>query len=239
MNNYTEDIKLLIPGYLQGFFRVCISYPFDYFRLKLQTNQGINIKTTIKQNYKQSFRGLFIPLIFVPIDRGISFALYEKIKKKYDSPFLGSIIPSIVSNIYMTPINSINSNYIYFNKLKFKNLIKNNLNKSIYNGYNIEIFRNSFSSFLFLYSYNFYSSLSNNGFLNGVLSSLTIWSITYPLDTIKANKFIFKNKSYLDIIKNSNFKSMYKGIGLVYLRAFPSAGGGMFVYEYVKNKLNL
>ena len=43
MNNYSEDIKILIPGYLQGFFRVCISYPFDYFRLKLQTNQEINI----------------------------------------------------------------------------------------------------------------------------------------------------------------------------------------------------
>ena len=65
-----------------------------------------------------------------------------------------------------------------------------------------------------------------------------MWTITYPLDTIKANKFIFKEKSYLDIIKKSNIISLYKGIGLIYLRAFPSAGGGMFVYEYVKKQIN-
>ena len=234
----SEDTKLLIPGYMQGIFRVCISYPFDYFRLKLQTNQETNIKKLFKDNYKQSFRGLFIPLIFVPIDRAISFALYEKIKKKYNSPLLASIVPSVLSNIYMTPINSINSNYIYHNKLSFKDIIKSNSNKSIYNGFNIELIRNSFSSFLFLYSYNFYSSNSNNSFLNGILSSLTMWTITYPLDTIKANKFIFKEKSYLDIIKKSNIRSLYKGIGLIYLRAFPSAGGGMFVYEYIKKKID-
>ena len=60
-----------------------------------------------------------------------------------------------------------------------------------------------------------------------------MWTILYPLDTIKANKFIFK-KSYFDIIKFNSLRNMYKGISMVYLRAFPSAGLGMFVYEKIK-----
>jgi len=238
MNNYLENIKMLIPGYLQGITRVCISYPFDYIRIKMQTNQETHITSAIKNNYKQSFRGLFIPLTIVPIDRSISFAIYEKIKSDYNSPLLGSIVPSIVSNLYMTPINSINSNYIYFNKTTLKNIITTNYNKQIYNGIGIEIVRNSLSSFLFLYSYNIYSTNFNNSFINGTLASLTMWTITYPLDTIKTNRFIFKNKSYLNIIKDLNINSLYKGIGLVYLRALPSAGGGMYMYEYIKQLLS-
>lgn len=121
--------------------------------------------------------------------------------------------------------------------MNFKNIITNNYNKQIYNGMGIEIVRNSLSSFIFLYSYNIYSTHLNNSFINGTLASLTMWSITYPLDTIKTNKFIFKNKSYLNIIKNFNINQLYKGIGLVYLRALPSAGGGMYIYECAKQFL--
>ena len=61
-----------------------------------------------------------------------------------------------------------------------------------------------------------------------------MWSVVYPLDTIKTNKFIFKNKSYSQILKTFNITMLYKGISLVYLRALPSAGGGMYIYEQVK-----
>jgi len=233
-NKYKDRVKLFIPGYLQGITRVCISYPFDYIRIKLQSNQEKNTYDAIQKHYKGSLRGLFIPLISVPIDRGITFAMYENIKTEYNSPLLASILPSIISNIYMLPINSINSNYIYNTTLNFKNTILHNLNKNIYNGFNIEILRNTLSSFLFLYSYNFYSKYFDSTFCNGTLASLTMWSVVYPLDTIKTNKFIFKHKTYTQILRTFNITMLYKGISLVYLRALPSAGGGMYIYEKVK-----
>ena len=236
-NKYKERIKLFIPGYLQGITRVCISYPFDYIRIKLQSNQEKNTIDAIQKHYKGSLRGLFIQLISVPIDRGITFAMYEQLKNEYKSPFLASILPSIISNIYMLPVNSINSNYIYNTNINFKKTILHNLNKNIYNGFNIEILRNTLSSFLFLYSYNFYSKYFDSSFYNGTLASLTMWSVVYPLDTIKTNKFIFKNKSYSQILKTFNITMLYKGISLVYLRALPSAGGGMYIYELTKKNL--
>ena len=111
------------------------------------------------------------------------------------------------------------------------------MNKKIYSGFNIEIIRNTFSSFLFLYSYDIYNKYFESSFLSGSLSSLTMWTILYPLDTIKSRKFVYK-QPYYDIIKTTAIKDLYKGIPLIYLRAFPSAGVGMYVYEYVRYKIN-
>ena len=232
----TDRYIEFLPGFFQGITRVCISYPFDYLRLHLQTNKEKTIISSFKNNYKKIYRGLFFPLATVPIDRAVTFYMYEKLNEKNINPIWTSLVPSIVSNIYMTPINLLNSNYIYHNKSDLKNLFKKNLNKKIYSGFNIEIIRNTFSSFLFLYSYNIYSKYSDSPFLNGSLSSLTMWTILYPLDTIKAKKFIYK-KAYYDIIKTTSIKNFYKGISLIYLRAFPSAGLGMYVYEYIKKKI--
>ena len=99
------------------------------------------------------------------------------------------------------------------------------------------VIRNTLSSFLFLYSYDIYNKYFDSSFLSGSLSSLTMWTILYPLDTIKARKFIYK-QSYHDIIKTIPIKELYKGIPLVYLRAFPSAGCGMYVYEYIKYNIS-
>jgi hypothetical protein len=232
---YNKDIKIFLPGFFQGITRVFISYPFDFLRLNIQTNKESNIKQAIKNNYKNLYRGIYFSLITIPIDRGITFYLYEKIKKKYN-PFIASFAPSLISAIYMNPISLINSNYIYYDKDKLIKTIKK-INYNFYRGSSIEIFRNTMNSFLFLYSYNYYSKKFDNSLINGTLASMTMWTITYPLDTIKANKFIF-NKSYLEIIKVDNINKLYKGISLVYLKSLPSAGIGMYVYEKVKKYLN-
>ena len=64
-----------------------------------------------------------------------------------------------------------------------------------------------------------------------------MWTLLYPLDTIKVKKILF-NDTYLNIIKNNSIKSFYNGILLVYLRTIPSAGFGMLIYEYTRNLLN-
>ena len=81
-----EYIQLL-PGFLQGITRVCISYPFDYLRLTLQTSKEKTIISSFKNNYRNLYRGLFFPLLTVPIDRGITFYIYEKLKREKVNPY--------------------------------------------------------------------------------------------------------------------------------------------------------
>jgi hypothetical protein len=221
-----------LPGFFQGVTRVLISYPFDYFRIFKQTNTEINYFKEIKNlNF---YKGLSFPLICVPIDRAITFNLYEKFKKENYSTIECSFYPSIISSIYMTPINLINTNYIYLKEKPLNLVLKENFNKNIFRGLSIEVLRNNLSSMVYLYTYKKLSENFNNPFINGSISSFILWTLFYPLDTIKVRKFV-NNKNYLNIIKENSFRSLYNGIGLVYLRTIPSAGLGMLVYENSKN----
>jgi len=220
-----------LPGFLQGITRVLISYPLDYFRVFKQTNTLINYSKEIKNfNF---YKGLSFPLISVPIDRAITFNLYEKFKKDNYSSIECSFYPSVISSIYMTPINLINTNYIYLKEKPLKLVLKDNFNKNIFRGLSIELLRNNLSSVVYLYTYKKLSDNFNNPFINGSISSFTLWTLFYPLDTIKVHKFI-NNKSYLTILRENTFISLYNGISLVYLRTIPSAGLGMLVYENSK-----
>ena len=220
-----------LPGFIQGITRVLISYPFDYFRIFKQTNTKIDYINEIKK--KNFYKGLGFPLLSVPIDRAITFKFYENLKKDNYSTLECSFYPSLFSSIYMTPINLLNTNYIYFKEKSLNLIFKDNFNKNIFRGLWIEILRNNLSSMVYLYTYKKLSDKYNNPFLNGSISSFTLWTLFYPLDTIKVQKFV-KNESYLNIIKKNSFKSLYSGIGLVYLRTMPSAGLGMLVYEKCK-----
>jgi solute carrier family 25 carnitine/acylcarnitine transporter 20/29 len=220
-----------LPGFFQGITRVLISYPFDYFRIFKQTNIQINYINNLKNlNF---YKGITFPLISVPIDRAITFNFYENLKKENYSSFECSFYPSIFSSIYMTPINLINTNYIYLKEKPLLLILKDNFNKNIFRGLTIELLRNNLSSIVYLYTYNKLSNNSNNPFINGSISSFALWTLFYPLDTIKVRKFI-NNETYLNIIKKNTIKSLYNGIGLVYLRTIPSGGLGMVVYENSK-----
>jgi hypothetical protein len=67
-----------LPGFIQGITRVLISYPFDYFRIFKQTNININYIKEIKEF--KFYRGIGFPLVSVPVDRAITFNIYEKLK---------------------------------------------------------------------------------------------------------------------------------------------------------------
>jgi hypothetical protein len=225
------DFKEYIPGFLQGVTRVCISYPFDYIRIFLQINNKDKISTIFKTN--NLYSGLFIPLISVPIDRAITFRIYELLKNNNKTPLECALYPSVISSVYMTPINIINYNYIYYKQPLFIT-IRKSFKTNIYRGNIVELTRNMCSSTLFLMSYNYLSkNNANYPVINGSISSIIMWSILYPLDTIKTKKFI-ENKRYIDIFKETNFLHYYRGFSMVALKSIPSAGVGMFVYEKTK-----
>ena len=220
-----------LPGFVQGVARVLISYPFDYFRVLKQSEKAFNYTKELT-NFT-FFRGLFFPLLSVPIDRAITFRLYEQLKKENRSTLECSAYPSILSSIYMTPISLVNTHYIYFKETPLKTILNNSIRQNIFRGFTVEVTRNTLSSTIYLYTYKKMSEVSNSPFLNGCVSSVSLWTLLYPLDTIKVKKFI-TNQSYPSIMKETKFRNLYNGIGLVYLRTIPSAGTGMVLYEYTK-----
>jgi len=238
-----------IPGLLQGITRVGISYPFDTVKVHMQKNRT-NFFDTLRsiktRDAKIFYRGALTAFMVTPMDRSIQYYLAEKYNNKYN-PFLISSTLSLISLIYNVPLQYICTNIVlHKQKINTINFLKIINYSKVYNGISVECMRMFIGSSTYLGTYfylrNEYNK-TNNLFISscfGVLSNLISWSIIFPLDTIRTMKQT-SNNNYLKIISNykyRDFKFLYNGIVSVYLRTFPSAFMGMFVYEYSKRLIN-
>lgn len=222
-----------LPGFISGLARVIISYPFDYIKLHYQTNKKLDLK---KITVKNLYRGATLPFFTVPIDRAITFYLYEKFKKMEYSNIVSSLLVNLFSNIYNVPIQIYNINQILKNKIPTNNL---------YRGLPIEYLKNILGGTIFLWSYDktkdFSITKSNilNGLISGSLASIVNWSIIYPIDTIKTLVQTKIDETYIKIIRKriaeEGFLSFYRGISIMYLKSIPSASIGMLMYELIKD----
>jgi hypothetical protein len=226
-----------IPGFLQGLTRVIISYPFDYIRTNIQTQEYKNIFSYLYQKkltVKDAYRGCSIQLLSVPIDRSIQFYLFEKISKN-NPIFIASISSSIISSIYSVPINFLTTQVITnHSSLSFKNIQQFLKNKTHYTGFMPDLSKSLIGSILYTSSYGYLRELidkeRHNYFIFGIIASISSWIVIYPLDTLRVIKQT-TNYSYKDIIKITTFKQYYSGFSIILMRSVPSAGAGMLVYE--------
>jgi hypothetical protein len=230
----------LIPGFLQGVTRVLISYPFDYIRTNLQSQEYTTIRSYIKKNnlsIRNAYRGCTLPLITVPVDRSLQFFIFERISKD-NSIIKASIISSIISSIYSVPVNFLSTQLITSHKRLTLNDVRTFINQSKhYTGFSADLSKSFLGSMLYT---SIYGSLrknihkdNHNYFMFGTITSIASWSVIYPLDTIRVIKQV-SNKSYFNILKTSSIKSLYSGFSIILARSVPSAGCGMVVYEKSK-----
>lgn len=239
-----------LPGFFQGITRVLVSHPFDYVKLYLQTNKYVSVKDFFKNNKVSSlYRGVGIPLLTVPIDRAIQFRIFESLNNYKLNPFLSGSICGIVSVIFTLPSSYVCNNYILNNKeksiLKFtKKIIKQPL--QLYNGIKPEILRSSIGTSIYLGTYGkmreFYGNNLYQSIINGAIAGWSVWTITYPIDTIKVEQQL-KNEKIINIIRyrlsNYGVFNFWKGITPIYVRTLPSSILGMVVYEEIKKLVDI
>ncbi len=242
-----------IPGYLQGTTRVLISHPFDYVRIYLQTNESKSIKDFFKNHsYKNLYRGISIPLLIVPIDRSIQFKSYELLNKYYN-PFLSGALCGLISSLFNLPSNFLCNNYILNEKknkltdyISEEILKKKDFKKLLY-GYKPEILRSIIGSCIYLGVYgsmrNKFGSSDTQSVINSIVSGLSVWTVTYPLETLKVEQQTNNNKNLktiiIDRINKYGILNLWKGILPVYARTLPSSIVGMLVYEKTRKILKL
>jgi solute carrier family 25 carnitine/acylcarnitine transporter 20/29 len=247
MNNNNELYKLL-PGFCQGITRVSISYPFDVVKVNMQKllfkNTYETICFLIKNDKFRLYRGSSLSYSSVGIERAFQFYLMEKLNNKNNSnTFINSSILSIVSSIYSIPIQYLTSNIALKSNITIQQFIKTEIknNANLYKGFPLEIIRNMLGSTIFMGTY--YLLRNNFGenkysYIYGGVSGISVWLITFPLDTIRTNYQTTNSNNIFTLIKTRfntyGLTSFYRGIVPVLLRTIPSASLGMYVYEYVR-----
>ena len=251
-SQYKTELFKLIPGFCQGITRVTISYPFDVIKVNLQKllfkNTYETVSFLIKNDIFRFYRGSSLSYISVGIERSVQFYLMEKMNNLNKSnPYINSLFLSIFSSIYSIPIQYLTTNIAIKCPNSVKTYIKNEFKNPInmYRGFSVEFIRNSLGSTIFMGTYYF---LRNNlgektrfSYIYGGLSGISVWIITFPLDTIRTDYQTTKNNNIVSLIINrvntNGISSFYRGIVPVLIRTIPSASIGMYVYEYTRKKL--
>jgi hypothetical protein len=216
-NEQKKEFNKFIPGFVMGFVRATISHPFEM--LKLQTQMGIKKKYNISL-----YKGVHLSIIANSFERGVQFYYFDNFKEKYGL-FISSLYSSLISTFITLPYNIV---------LLKKNILKTTygidkqiLVKSCVLEYN----RNIIGSTTFLYSYQTFKNYNIPFQISGIMSSIIVWLITYPIDNIK-NHIIAKQKIVYNI-------SLYRGIQYPLIRSFPSSFIGFYAYELTNKYINI
>jgi solute carrier family 25 carnitine/acylcarnitine transporter 20/29 len=247
-----KDFRGLIPGFLQGITRVTISYPADVVKVQMQkliyTKLSTAIRTIVTTDPFKLYRGSSIAYATIGIGRSIEFYFLEQLNKHHN-PFVSSFAVSIITSLYNVPMQFITTNIALqkkegFNLFKYlKSLVNNKVN--VLRGFFIETPKSILGSTIYLGTYMTLRKQYNNVYMSpflGGFSSVILWIIIFPIDTIKT-LYQTENTKLFTLIKTRykmrGLASFYTGITPVLLRAIPSASAGMFVYESTKKWLKL
>jgi len=235
-----------LPGLIQGLVRTSVAYPFDYVRTFIQKNKFTGINDYFKSNkfnICQMYRGCKYSFMMTPIDRAITFKLYEDLNKQKYNPFISAFLVSILTCFYSVPIQSMISNCILNNVNKSytisfdKSMIRNNFYR-LYKSYVIEYLKQSIGLTIWLGLYGNLRNVTPDNLcfymINGIFSNIISWTIIYPLDTIRLEHQT-SNKTLIRIVNEKlelgGLRMFYRGINLIYLRSIPSASLSMMSYE--------
>ena len=242
---------MLLPGALAGITSVILGYPFDTIKTRVQTRMYKGTfnclrHTVQKEGMKALYRGAAMPLVALTVKRGILYSLYEKIKITHSHFIAGAVIGGI-GTVISCPIHVIKSQMQNSKKTKYKNVMDciKHISKidgfpGFYRGFKINLIKDIIfsTSYWGLYG-SIRDNFSNNhytNFLAGGISSIIVWSIFFPLDTIKVAIQTKKGKKHVkNIIKESGIFGLWKGASPVLLRVFPVSACSMVVYEHSKN----
>ena len=102
-----DELKILIPGAIQGFVRSLISYPFEVIKTQMQINNTKMVETVkniITYDKYKFYRGVSVPLIQIPLERSIQFYIYEK-SKNNNNIFMSSFITSFFTTTLFAPFS--------------------------------------------------------------------------------------------------------------------------------------
>ena len=215
LNN--EEINKFIPGFAMGFVRSIISHPFELMKLKSQMNIQKNF-------YSNLSKGLHLSIISNSLERGIQF-YYFKEKNKTQITLVSSMYASFISTTISLPYNIVLLKNTIMNmnvNIKYDILLKSGT---------MEYSRNLIGSSMFLYLYQTFKEKGQPIYVSSILSSVIVWTVTYPIDNIK-NQLISNRTLFY------NIKSLYKGVQYPFLRSIPSSAVGFYVYESLNDYLN-
>ena len=229
--NHTEILKNTLPATSTAVVKIVIGYPFETIKTREQLGLSYNF------NLKKLYKGCHIQLIASIIKRTVIFYNYEKYNKKYNS-FIASGYSSIIASIISNPLNIIRVNIQSNRYVNVKQQLKLNI---LTKGNKINILRDILFSTYYLGMYgNLKKQLPDKPIyhsFSSIFSGTTVWILFMPFDNIRTHIYNDKSYQYLYHYFKKDPIHLWKGSGVMILKAFPVNLVNMMLYEYLRKSI--
>ena len=233
MNN-----NIIYSGVISSIIEIGIVHPIDVYKTIYQQNNKYSITKFFNSNMSFKYKGFtsrFIGIVpmrttfWISQDYIRNIINNKKHNKKHnkilESIYIGSFA-ALCQSIIDTPIEVIKINKINNKKTSIINL---------YNGFNINLIRNSIFASSVYYCNSIGDNYNINKFVTGGIGGLIGSIISHPTDYIKTIKQSNINYTYGQIIFNKNFiKNCMNGVFARTGVCFISMGIGSYIYNYSK-----
>jgi len=240
-------------GAVQGVAGVIVGYPFDTFKVRLQS--GVHMTyfeafrhLVVKQKWTALYRGVSLPLATMAIKRAGEFTAFEYFSKN-NNAFVAGAISGGMGTLVNCPMQVIKINLQVTDRRTLaspadaiRHLVKMHGWKGLFLGLKVNLAKDVMFGSLYLGSYGVCrASLPDNTvghFLSGGLASLMLWTLLYPIDLIKtqiqAQRHPTIRESVRVTVSAHGILGLWKGLGTVYLRVLPTSAVAMAAYEATK-----
>jgi solute carrier family 25 carnitine/acylcarnitine transporter 20/29 len=213
IQNVESDLK-------SGLARAFVSHPFDNIKIQMQSYNYSLYKATHSIYKNQGLFGFYRGITPFAIGNVFLFSIYNNSWKYYKKDN-GSFIAGSIGGLY----GSILSNTMEYYRFKFINT-KPIPSYILYKSYPITTFRDVLGWGGFYYTLDKSRKYIKTpepfqSIIVGTLSGLTLWTLMYPIDTIKTRIQNNINPTILDIIKKVPLKNLWSGYSVCILRAIP------------------
>jgi len=213
---------------VSSFVGVIASHPIDTVKTNKQVGNisTFNIIKKIHSNknignvFKQYYKGIKYPLLFVPIEKGLVFNFDNYLYKQCEDRTLSGLGAGIGAGFFV--------NFVENYKINKQNIFnKNNVSfiSRFTNGLNQTVFREGIGYMIYFKSYHDYYKHMFPSFIAGGLSGVTAWIVIYPFDHIKTLVQTGNSISHLGV------RNIYKGCSLSLARAMVMHGCVFAGYE--------
>lgn len=246
MNDFNGSLKPFLGGLFGGVCGVLGSHPFDTIKTRIQST-NLNILESTRRIYNESgfkgfYRGIVPPTIGFGFEKLIVFGVYEFSKSfGITNDFYSGIISGIACTSVVSPYEKIKIKLQNNRNLTFRDVIKSESIRSLYNGYTPTLVREVPGYGIYFTTYTTLKKQFNtfspfHAFLCGGLSGMSAWMFIYPSDPVKTlmqNENIRLREAVSKIYNEYGFKGFYRGFWIAMLRVIPLHSFVFLGYEMI------
>lgn len=198
-------------GFIVGSVETIVGHPLDTIKVRLQFQNGYH--------FKHLYNGFTAPFLSNSFISAGLFGINEQIHKNVNNFFVSGFLSGMCISLVLSPIEAIKTHRQQMLNVKLQ----------LFRGFPLTVLREAPSMSVYFGTFHY---LKNNGWnphVNGAITGMLTWGITYPIDVAKTRV----QSNYLLSYKQAFRSNLFDGFYVCMFRAAIVNSCALWAYSFI------